>query len=367
MSSPADNTSRQQRDRLVGRAATVSPANRFERIQQVPFFEDWNQQLAEDAPRKLETQFYEGATRKLIQENTSPDISFRYSVNPYRGCEHGCAYCYARPGHETLGMNAGIDFETKVLVKRDAPRLLRDELNDAKWTGESICLSGVTDCYQPAEAHFRVTRALIEVMNEAHQAFAIITKNALVTRDLDLLPAAAAEQRVKVFISLTTLDAGLSRRMEPRTSAPPAKLRAIRELSQAGVPVGVMMAPIIPGLNEIEIPKLLAEVKQAGACAATFTLLRLPMAVEPIFMAWLNDNVPDKAEKVAARLRDCRGGRLHDGRFGHRMRGDGKYAEQIRGMFDTFAKKYELQRDLPPQRTDYFRPPRAANGQGRLF
>lgn len=269
MSSSADDPSNQQRVSFVGRAATVSPANRFQLIEHVPFLDDWNVELADESPRKLQTQFYEDVTRKLIRENTSPDIPFRYSVNPYRGCEHGCAYCYARPGHETLGMNAGIDFETKLLVKRDAPRLLRNELNHPQWTGESICMSGVTDCYQPAEAHFRLTRGLIEVMNEAHQAFTIITKNALVTRNLDLLREAAGEQRVKVFISMTTLDVGLSRRMEPRTSAPQAKLRAIRELSQAEVPVGIMMAPIIPGLNETEIPELLAEVKQAGAHAAT--------------------------------------------------------------------------------------------------
>lgn len=362
-----------RRQAFIGRAANVSPRNRFQRIievvpdEDVPHEDDVVHPRQSDERRKIATQFFADASRTLIRQNHSPDIPFRYSLNPYRGCEHGCAYCYARPSHETLGLSAGLDFETKILVKQDAPRLLRDELNQPKWSGAEITLSGVTDCYQRAEQHFRLTRRLVEILNEAQQAFSIITKNALVTRDLDLLARAATQNRVHVFISMTTMRPELGRLMEPRTSAPTAKLRAIRQLADAGVPVGVMMAPLIPGLNDEEIPQVLAAVRQAGAASATFTLLRLPLAVEPIFLNWLQANLPHQASRVEARLRDCRDGALNDSRFGLRMRGSGRYAEQIRAMFQLFARREQLDRKLSDLRTDLFRPPRAAHGQGRLF
>ena len=348
---------------FVGRAAGVSPGNRFERIHVAAD----EQPLSTSEPRKVATQFFEDQSRSLIRANESPDIPFRYSINPYRGCEHGCAYCYARPTHEKLGLSAGLDFETKILVKQDAVQLLRDELNAAGWDGSALTLSGVTDCYQPAERHWRITRGLLEVLNEAQHAYSIITKNVLVTRDLDLLVPAACQQRAQVFISMTTLDADRSRHLEPRTSVPQAKLQAIRQLTAAGVPVGIMMAPMIPGLNDEEIPQVLQAIAAAGASSATFTLLRMPLAVEPIFMNWLRTQLPDQAARVEARIRDCRGGALNDSRFGWRMRGSGPYAAQIRDMFQAFARKFGLDQRLPELRTDLFKPPKSAQGQGHLF
>ncbi len=320
----------------VGRGAGVSPPNRFESVRAE---EDLEQlELAEEMPdsRRVPTHFLPDETRRIIAENSSPDVPFRYSINPYRGCEHGCAYCYARPGHETLGMNAGLDFETRILVKHDAPQLLRKELAADGWSGEPITLSGVTDCYQPAERRFRLTRGCLEVMLEAHQPLGIITKNALVTRDLDLLAPLAAENLVHVYVSVTTLDAELARVLEPRTATPHARLRAIRELTDAGVPVGVMTAPIIPGLNDQEMPAILRAAREAGARSAGYVLLRLPFAVRPIFEDWLTRHLPDKADRVRSLIATTRNGRMNDARFGSRMRGQGEYAEQIARAFKVF-------------------------------
>jgi DNA repair photolyase len=320
-----------------------------------------------DEVRRVPTLFLPNETKRLITENDSPDIPFRYSINPYRGCEHGCAYCYARPGHETLGMNAGLDFETRILVKYDAPELLRSELAEASWQAEQISISGVTDCYQPAERKFRITRGCLEVMLEARQPLGIITKNALVTRDLDLLAPLAAENLVHVYLSMTTLDAELARTMEPRTATPHAKLRAIRELSSAGVPVGVMTAPIIPGLNDREIPAILEAAREAGARTAGYVLLRLPLAVRPIFEEWLNRNYPDKAQRVLSLIRSTRDGRMNDAQWGRRMRGHGEYAEQIGQTFKVFRKKYGLDQPLAPLDRGRFIPPQPRGGQLRLF
>ncbi len=271
----------------VGRATGINPPNRFERVR---VEDDWEQLDAADEPpdeRRVATQFLPNDTGRLITENDSPDVPFRYSINPYRGCEHGCAYCYARPGHEMLGMNAGLDFETRILVKFDAPQRLRAELAADGWRGEHIAISGVTDCYQPAERKFRLTRGCLEVLLEARQALGIITKNALVCRDLDLLADLAARNLAHVYVSVTTLDAELARRMEPRTATPEARLRAIRALADAGVPVGVMAAPVIPGLNDQELPAILERAREAGARSAGSLLVRLPLAVRPIFEEWL--------------------------------------------------------------------------------
>ena len=353
--------------RTVGRGAGINPPNRFERVR---VQDDLEQLEAGDdvgGVRRVPTVFLPNDTRRLITENDSPDIPFRYSINPYRGCEHGCAYCYARPGHETLGMNAGLDFETRILVKYDAPELLRAELSAAGWQAEQISLSGVTDCYQPAERKFRLTRGCLEVMLEARQSLGIVTKNALVTRDLDLLAPLAAEHLVHVYLSITTLDAELARTMEPRTASPPAKLRAIRELSAAGVPVGVMIAPIIPGLNDREIPSILEAAREAGAQSAGYVLLRLPLAVRPIFEDWLIGNYPDKAQRVLSLIRSTREGRMNDSQWGRRMRGQGEYAEQIGQTFKVFRKKHGLDRPLPPLDSTRFVPPRPRSGQLRLF
>ena len=352
----------------VGRATAENPPNRFETIHVEADLEHHENAAAWDQPRKLKTEFFADQGRTLICENHSPDLPFRYSINPYRGCEHGCAYCYARPGHEMLGMGAGLDFETKIIVKRSAARILRRELNRSRWQGEAITLSGVTDCYQPIERQLKITRGLIEVLVESRQAFSIVTKNALVTRDLDLLSEAAQYNGVHVFFSINSLRHALTRRLEPRTSAPAARLRAVTALSAAGIPVGVMVAPVIPGVNDEEVPAVLKQAYDAGARAAATILLRLPLSVAPLFQSWLEQNLPSEhGQRVLHRIRDCRDGKLNDANFGSRMRGAGPYADALQSTFRTFAAKYGLDRGLPPLDTSHFRPPTDEHGQGRLF
>ncbi len=358
-----------QNPKFKGRGAPVNPPNRYERTR---VEDDWEQLDAADdelpaGARAVPTEFLPDKSQSLIVENHSPDVPFRFSMNPYRGCEHGCAYCYARPGHETLGMNAGLDFETKVLVKHDAVRLLRQELAKPSWRGDVIALSGVTDCYQPAERRFRLTRGLLEVMLEARQPVGIVTKNALVLRDLDILQPMAEQHLVHVNLSVTTLDSELARTMEPRTATPAARLRAIRDLSAAGVPARVIVAPIIPGLNDHEMPQILTAAKEAGARAAAYVLLRLPLAVAPIFTAWLAEYRPLAKERVEQLIRSTRGGELNDSQFGSRMRGKGPYADGIRRTFQMFTKKLDLDQPLPPLDSSRFRPPRSADGQLSLF
>jgi len=354
---------------VKGRGSSLRPANRFEHIH----VEDDLEQLEDDGDilsggsGRLATEYYSDESRSIISVNDSPDIPFRYSINPYRGCEHGCAYCYARPGHETLGLNAGLDFESRILVKHDAPRLLREALNRPRWRGELIAISGVTDCYQPAERRFRLTRGLLEVASEANQPVGIVTKNALVLRDLDLIASLAQRNLIHVLLSITTLDADLVRRLEPRTATPAARLRAVKELSAAGVPVGVMVAPVIPGLNDREIPAILQAAAEVGARSASWTLLRLPLAVRPIFEDWLLREVPLAAERIKSLVRDTRDGRMNDSRWGSRLRGEGGYAEQIAATFRVFAAKYGLNQPLPPLDSSQFRPPQSSSGQMRLF
>jgi DNA repair photolyase len=351
----------------IGRAAGAAPPNRFERVHAEDDFEQLAD--ADELPdvRRLPTQFLPDATQTLITENDSPDVPFRFSINPYRGCEHGCAYCYARPGHEMLGMNAGLDFETRILVKHEAPALLRAELARDGWSGEMISISGVTDCYQPAERQFQLTRGCLQVMLEARQPVGIVTKNVLVLRDLDVLQPMAVRRLAHVYISLTTLDNELARTMEPRTATPQARLRAIRELAAAGVPVGVMVAPIIPGLNDCEIPDILKAAREAGAQTAGYLLLRLPWAVRPIFEDWITRNYPDRAERVLSLIRSTRDGRMNDTQWGRRMRGQGPYAEQIAQTVKVFKQKLGLNRQLPALDSSQFTPPKPTSGQLRLF
>ncbi len=351
----------------VGRGAGVSPPNRFERTH---VEDDWEQLPPDDdlvGRRKIATEFFPDGSKTVITENDSPDIPFRYSINPYRGCEHGCAYCYARPYHELLGMNAGLDFESKILVKFDAASLLRNELSYSAWQGEAIALSGVTDCYQPAEREFRITRSLLEVMVEAQQATTITTKNALVVRDLDLLAPMAAMGLATVNISIATLDSDLARVLEPRTSTPDARLRAVRGLSEAGVPACVLVAPIIPGLTDHQIANVLQAAADAGAVSAGCELLRLPQNVAPVFLDWLDTHRPQARAKVESLIRTTRDGRLNDTTFGERMIGSGAYAEGIRNAFVAFARKYGLDEPAPGLDTSRFRPPRNKTGQMRLF
>lgn len=351
-----------------GRGSWIGPKNRFEQRHTAEDLEHvaGDDEFFEDR-RSVKTVYLNDDTKSIVSENNSPDIPFRYSVNPYRGCAHGCSYCYARPTHEYLGMNAGLDFESKILVKHRAPALLCDWLARPKYQPEIIVFSGVTDCYQPAEREFRLTRRCLEVALEARQPVGIITKNALVTRDMDLLRELAARNLVSVSLSVTTLDSQLAREMEPRTSSPPARLRAISELRDAGVPISVMVAPIIPGLNDIEIPRILEAASVAGAMTASYTMLRLPLTVRDVFLEWLERTQPDASSRVASRIKAVREGELSDSQFGKRMRGEGVMADQIEQTFRVFAKKYCLQGERPVLDTSHFNPPRSSSGQLHLF
>lgn len=346
----------------------IDPPNRFTKGHQVPDFEHWDGDLESIAiePR-APIEYFDDATESIVSENNSPDIPFRYSVNPYRGCAHGCAYCYARNSHEYLGMSAGLDFETKIMVKREAPRLLREFLSRPAWAPEVITFSGVTDCYQPAEREFRLTRGCLEVAWEARQPISIVTKNALVVRDADILGSLARQGLAKVYLSINSLDVELATRMEPRTSVPAARLRAIAKLTEAGIPTGIMVAPVIPGLNDFHLPLVLKAAKEAGAVTAGYILLRLPLTVEPVFREWLRREQPLQAGMVEERIRATRGGQLSDSTWGARMKGTGEIADQIRRMFRIFASELGLDQPLPPLRTDLFDRPLPRSGQMRLF
>ncbi|HEX4147793.1 MAG TPA: PA0069 family radical SAM protein, partial [Pirellulales bacterium] len=346
-----------------GRGSHINPANRFLAVR---VEDDW-EQVAEDAEflaaaNRPAVEYLADASQTIVAENDSPDVPFRYSVNPYRGCAHGCAYCYARPGHEFLGLNAGLDFETKILVKHAAPALLRAFLARPSWRPEPITFSGVTDCYQPIERAYRLTRGCLEVAGEARQPIGIITKNALVVRDLDILQPMAAARLVHVNLSITTLDAALARTLEPRTSSPAARLRAIRALRDAGVPVRVMVAPVIPGLNDSEIPSILAAAAEAGAQGAGYVMLRLPLTVRPVFLEWLERQRPDSRERIENAIRSVRGGALNSPQFGQRMSGRGLLAEQIKQVFHTFAKKHGLDGKLPGYDCEQFQAPAPQTG-----
>jgi len=337
---------------LRGRGAAGNPPNRFESVT-LERDSDWDPEQ-DPAPK---THFYRDISQSLITYNDSPDIPFRASINPYRGCEHGCAYCYARPFHEYLGFSAGLDFETKIMVKEDAPELLRRELSSLKWKPQELAMSGVTDCYQPIERRLQLTRRCLAVLAEFRNPVNIVTKNHLVTRDLDLLRELAAHRAVSVHFSINSLDSELARRLEPRAASPSLRLAAVEALSKAGVPVGVLVAPVIPGLNDHEIPAVLAAAKAAGAGWAGTEIVRLPLTVAPIFEQWLELNARDKKDKVLARIRAIRGGKLNDPRFGSRMRGEGIFAEQISQMFRVARRRAGLSDDGPELSTTAFRRP----------
>lgn len=312
----------------------------------------------EDGDRPaLRTQFFKDHASSVITRNTSPDLGFDYTLNPYRGCEHGCAYCYARPYHEYLGFSAGLDFESKIMVKEDAPELLRAELSAASWQPGVVALSGVTDCYQPIERKLGLTRRCLAVLAEFRQPVSLITKNALVVRDADHLAELARFRAAGVLLSMTTLDPELSRVMEPRASLPAQRLAAVRALAAAGVPVGVNIAPVIPGLNDHEIPAILEAASQAGAQFAGWGMLRLPLGVKDVFLDWLDRCFPGKRNRVLARIRDVRGGRLDNSAFGVRFTGEGVFAEQIRALFHVAARSHGLDRAMPALSAEAFRRP----------
>jgi DNA repair photolyase len=322
---------------IPGRGASINPPNRFDSLH----FEADPDLPPEEKPHP-KTQFFFDATESVLTPNDSPDVGYDVGLNCYRGCEHGCAYCFARPFHEYLGWSSGLDFETKILVKLRAPELLRRELSNPRWKPQTIGMSGVTDCYQPAERHFRLTRQCLEVFAEFRNPVAIITKNFLVTRDLDLLADLARAECVAVNMSITTLDADLAGKLEPRAARPEHRLRAVRMLASAGVPVNVLVAPVIPGLTDHELPAILAASAQAGARTASMVLLRLPWAVKDVFTAWLEAHVPGKKDRVLSRLRAMHGGKLYDPRWGKRMRGEGAQAKQISDLFAITARRAGL-------------------------
>ena len=330
---------------IHGRSASWNPANRFEKLHVDLGDADVVQidPLDEEERPRRQTQFFRDATKTIIARNNSPDVGFETSLNPYRGCEHGCIYCFARPTHEYLGLSAGLDFESKIMVKTDAPRLLEAELSSPKWEPQVLVMSGVTDPYQPVERRLRITRGCLEVLAKFRNPVAIITKNRLVTRDIDLLGELAGHGAAAVNVSVTSLNPNVQRVLEPRTSSPAARLEAVAALRAAGIPVGVMVAPIIPGLTDHEVPKILEACGRAGAQFAGYTIVRLPWAIAPLFEHWLDEHFPEKRAKILDRIRHIRGGsKLNDSRWGTRTRGEGIFAEQIRSMFEVSCRHFGI-------------------------
>lgn len=330
----------QSREAIHGRGASWNPANRFEKLHVDLTDVDvvYDEPEVEEKPKRA-TQYFRDGTKTIIARNQSPDVGFEASINPYRGCEHGCIYCFARPTHEYLGFSAGLDFESRIMVKPDAPRLLEAELSSPKWKPQLLMMSGVTDCYQPIERKLEITRKCLEVLAKFRNPVGILTKNRLVTRDIDVLSELAKHKAVAVNLSITTLDVDLQRVMEPRASAPSARLDAVAQLRSAGIPVGVMVAPLIPGINDHEIPSIVEACAKAGAQFAGHVLLRLPWAVRPLFEHWLDEHFPERKAKVLDRLRASRGGKLYDSRWRKRQTGEGIFAEQISNMFEVACRR----------------------------
>ncbi len=346
-----------------GRGAGFNPPNRFESLYYEPDPDD------EEPPNPtLKTQYFRDTTQSFITYNDSPDVGFKAGINPYRGCEHGCIYCFARPFHEYLGLSAGLDFESKIFVKTDGPQILRRELSAKKWQPQTIALSGVTDPYQPIEKRLGLTRRCLEVLLEFRNPVGIITKNFLIARDIDILSQMKDYYGCHVCVSVTTLQGDLARIMEPRASQPADRLAAIEKLSRAGVSVQVLVAPVIPGLTDQEMPMILRRAAEAGAAQAGYVLLRLPHAVSPLFQEWLSRHFPDRKEKILHRLREMRNGKLYDSAWGTRMRGQGTWAKEIEDCFELYCRKFGFglnQREVALS-AEHFRNP-AEEKQYHLF
>ncbi|MBP7514372.1 MAG: PA0069 family radical SAM protein [Flavobacteriales bacterium] len=347
---------------IKGRGAATQVANRFLKLSYGVVHWEGIDEVEEEDRR---TRYVIEHAKSIVNKVDSPDLRFDWSMNPYQGCEHGCAYCYARPTHEYWGYSAGLDFERVVLVKRNAPELLRSTLMDKKWNAAPIMFSGNTDCYQPVERKEGITRRMLEVCLEFRQPVAMITKNALILRDLDLLAEMASMGIASVAISLTTLNEELRRVMEPRTSTGANRVRTIEELTKAGVPTMVMTAPIIPAMNQHEIPALLEAAAGAGALGAGYTIVRTNGAVKPVFDNWLREHFPDRAAKVIAQVSAMHGGAMNDSTFGRRMKGEGEFAKAVKRIFHITHRRVFAGRTIPPLRTDLFRRPPA--GQLDLF
>jgi len=351
------------RRRLVSRGVAGNPANRFEKFayEADPEAEGvdagrWLGELQEPEDPPLATEYFHDPSRTLLATNSSPDIGFNASLNPYRGCQHGCTYCFARPMHEYLGFSAGLDFETKILVKNDAPALLRKTLGKPSWKPQVVSIGAATDPYQPVERRLRLTRRCIEVFAEFRNPIGIVTKGSLVARDTDLLAEMAQDQAAVVHVSITSLDDSLRRVLEPRAASPRKRLAAVEHLAKAGVPVGVMVGPVIPGLTDSEIPKLVQAAADAGAQGVNHILLRLPHGVKELFEDWLERHFPERKQKILNRIRSVRDGRLNDPRFHSRHTGSGVFAEQIHQLFEVATRRADLP-GLPELRTDAFRRP----------
>ncbi len=337
---------------LRGRGTRNDPPNRFERLHL-----ELDEDEAAEEGRLRPTLYFRDAARSVLTRNRSPDVGFDWSINPYRGCEHGCAYCYARPGHEYLGLSAGLDFESRIMVKDDAPELLAKAIARPGWSPTPLVMSGVTDPYQPIERRLGLTRGCLEVLERTGHPVSIITKSRAVERDVDLLASLSEREAATVTISVTTLDRRLQRSLEPRAAPPEHRLGTIEALARAGVPVSVNVAPVIPGLTDHEIPSILEAAADHGATGAGMVTLRLPGAVGPLFRDWLVDHVPDRKERVLNRLRELHGGKIYDSRFGERMRGRGTYADQLQQLFDVAARRAGLDGERRPLSTAAFRRP----------
>lgn len=349
----------------AGRGTMSNAGGRFERRTRVAMDDGWGN-LDEPAPRMVTT-VQTDKTRSIIARNDSPDIAFDRSINPYRGCEHGCTYCFARPSHAFLGLSPGLDFESRLFVKPEAARLLEAELGAKSYACQPIALGTNTDPYQPLERKMQVTRRVLEVLERWNHPLTIVTKSALVVRDIDILARMAARNQARVAISVTTLDRRLARRMEPRAATPERRLEAIRELAAAGIPTGIMTAPIIPGLTDHETEALLEAGRAAGACSAGYVLLRLPLEIKDLWQEWLAAAVPERAARVLALVRDIRAGQLNSAEFGLRQRGRGPYADMIAKRFRLACHRLGLDIARRPLDTSRFRRPLAVDGQMALF
>ena len=371
-------TSRRATFARKGRGALSNATGRFERVTREDFDDGWgdarddewaggpDQDPGDYEPPKLRTTLIPDSSRKIISYNVSPDIPFDRSINPYRGCEHGCIYCYARPSHAYLGFSPGLDFETRLVFKPDAASLLRAELGKAGYRCAPIALGSNTDPYQPVERDLGLTRAILEVLAECGHPVTIVTKSSRVERDIDILGAMAKADRCSVSVSVTTLDRSLARRLEPRASAPHRRLETIRRLSAAGIPTGVMAAPMIPFLNDSDLEGILEQAREAGALGASYTMLRLPLEIADMFREWLAEHYPDRAGRVMERVRDTRGGKDYDSTFGQRMRGTGPVAELLARRFGLAVKRLGFP-GFPALETSGFVPPAPEHGQLRLL
>ncbi len=354
---------------VKGRGTVWAIEHRYDEHSRSDFDDGWGtlEQAALQEQTGADTVVLEERARGILSGNDSPDIGFDLSINPYRGCEHGCSYCYARPTHSYLNLSPGLDFETRIVAKVNAAERLREALSAPGYTPGQLNIGSVTDAYQPVERRLKITRAVIEVLNEARHPFSIITKSGLVERDIDLIAPAALAGRAAVYLSITTLDPALARAMEPRAASPQRRLRAIEALSRAGVPVGVSVSPVIPFLNEPELERILEAARAAGAKRAFSIVLRLPWEVNPLFQHWLQQHVPERAARIMARVRDMRGGKDNDSRFGTRMTGQGVWAQLLRQRFERACARLGYRRERVELDLTQFRPlPRQA-GQGQLF